>query len=74
MSVLRQRLRQSGGTHSEQGTQGQILHELEYVFGVLKRLWSLSKVRYLGLAKNATRAFAAVALANIFMSHKRLMA
>ena len=47
---------------------------VEHVFGVVKRLWGFNKVRYRGLAKNATRAFTALALANIFMSRKRLMA
>jgi hypothetical protein len=32
-----------------------------------------SKVRYRGLAKNATRAFTALALANIYLSRSRLM-
>ena len=31
------------------------------------------KVRYRGLAKNATRAFTALALANIFLARKTLM-
>jgi transposase, IS5 family len=47
---------------------------VEHVFGVVKRLWGFSKARYRGLAKNATRAFTALALANIFMSRARLMA
>ena len=45
-----------------------------HVFGVVKRLWGFAKVRYRGLARNATRAFTALALANIFMSRRRLMA
>jgi len=32
-----------------------------------------NKVRYRGLAKNATRAFTALALANIFLARKTLM-
>ena len=38
------------------------------------RLWGFGKVRYRGLAKNATRAFTALALANIYLSRSRLMA
>ncbi len=40
----------------------------------IKRLWSFTKVRYRGLAKNAGRAFTALALANIYLSRNRLMA
>ena len=32
------------------------------------------KVRYKGLAKNATRAFVALGLANIYLARKRLVA
>ena len=46
----------------------------EHVFGVIKRLWGFGKVRYRGLTKNATRAFTALALANIYLSRSRLMA
>jgi IS5 family transposase len=45
-----------------------------HVFGAVKRLWGFGKVRYRGLAKNATRAFTALALANIYLSRQRLMA
>ena len=45
---------------------------VEHVFGVVKRLWGFSKVRYRGLAKNATRAFVALGLANIYLARKRL--
>lgn len=47
---------------------------VEHVFGVVKRLWGFAKVRYRGLQKNATRAFTALALANIFLARKTLMA
>ena len=47
---------------------------LEHVFGLVKRLWGFGKVRYRGLAKNATRAFTALALANIFLARKTLTA
>ena len=45
---------------------------VEHVFAVVKRLWKFDKVRYRGLAKNATRAFVATALANIFLARGRL--
>ena len=47
---------------------------VEHVFAVVKRLWGFTKVRYRGLQKNATRAFTALALANIYMCRNRLMA
>ena len=39
---------------------------------VVKRLWGFNKVRYRGLAKNATRSFVALALANIFLARRTL--
>jgi IS5 family transposase len=54
--------------------KSKIRARVEHVFGVVKRLWGYSKVRYRGLAKNATRAFTALALANIFLSRRHLMA
>ena len=39
---------------------------------VVKRLWGFSKVRYRGLAKNATRSFVALGLANIYLARRRL--
>lgn len=47
---------------------------VEHEFGVVKRLWGFTKVRYRGLAKNATRSFVALSLANIYLSRRRLMA
>jgi len=47
---------------------------VEHVFAVVKRLWGFTKVRYRGLHKNATRAFTALALANIYMCRHRLQA
>jgi IS5 family transposase len=39
--------------------------KVEHPFLVLKRLWGFAKVRYRGLAKNANRAFALLALINL---------
>ena len=39
--------------------------KIEHPFLMLKRLWGFAKVRYRGLAKNANRAFAMLALANL---------
>jgi IS5 family transposase len=41
---------------------------VEHVLGVVKRLWGFDKVRYRGLAKNATRAFVTLTMANIFLA------
>jgi transposase, IS5 family len=45
---------------------------VEHVFAVVKRLWGFSKVRYRGLAKNATRSFVALGLANIYLARRHL--
>lgn len=38
------------------------------------RLWGFAKMRDRGLAKNATRAFLALGLANIYLARARLAA
>jgi IS5 family transposase len=38
---------------------------VEHVFRPLKTLWGFAKARYRGLAKNANRAFAMLALINL---------
>jgi len=54
--------------------KSRVRSRVEHVFAVLKRLWGFAKVRYRGLAKNATRAFVATGLANIYLARQRLMA
>lgn len=54
--------------------KSKIRARVEHVFAVVKRLWGFAKVRYRGLAKNATRAFTALALANIYLSRQPLLA
>lgn len=54
--------------------KSRIRARVEPVFGVVKRLWGFGKVRYRGLQKNATRAFTALALANIYLGRKSLLA
>jgi IS5 family transposase len=53
--------------------KSRIRARVEHVFGVVKRLWGFGKVRYRGLAKNATRAFTALALANIYLGRRQLL-
>ena len=52
--------------------KSQVRARVEHVFGVVKRLWGFDKVRYRGLAKNATRSFIALGLANIYLARGTL--
>jgi IS5 family transposase len=54
--------------------KSRVRSRVEHVFGVVKKLWGFTKVRYRGLAKNGTRAFVVTALANLFLARKRLLA
>lgn len=45
----------------------------EHAFRVVKQQWGFAKVRYRGIAKNAVRAMASFALANLYMLRKKLM-
>jgi len=47
---------------------------VEHVFAVVKRLWGFGKVRYRGLSKNATRAFVATGLANLYLARRHRVA
>ena len=73
-----QRSRRNGvvdeGIRSKNRNKSKIRARVEHVFGVVKKLWGFTKVRYRGLEKNATRAFTALALANIYLGRQRLMA
>ncbi len=53
--------------------KSRVRSRVEHVFAVVKRLWGFDKVRYRGLAKNATRAFVATGLANIYLARQRLV-
>jgi len=61
-------------TRSKNRNKSRIRARVEHVFGVVKQLWGFGKVRYRGLQKNATRAFTALALANIYLNRQTLMA
>ena len=54
--------------------KSRVRSKVEHVFGVVKKLWGFSKVRYRGLAKNATRAFVTLAMANLYLARKALFA
>jgi IS5 family transposase len=69
MDCTNQRVRITGGpkrlvNRAESGVRARV----EHVFAVVKRLWGIDKVRYRGLAKNATRSFVALGLADIFLA------
>ncbi|MBC3911154.1 IS5 family transposase [Undibacterium umbellatum] len=72
-----QRIRKSGEIDEvERGknrNKSKIRARVEHVFAVDKRLWGFNKVRYRGFAKNAARAFTALALANIYLSRRHLL-
>ena len=53
-------------------TRSRTRARVEHAFHVVKRLWGFTKVRYRGLAKNTVRAYAACALANLYLVRHRL--
>lgn len=73
-----QRVRKGGeideAERSKNRNKSKVRARVEHVFAVVKRLWGFAKVRYRGLAKNATRSFVALGLANIYLARRRLMA
>lgn len=54
-------------------TKSKVRAKVEHPFGVIKRIFGFTKVRYRGLEKNANRLFVACSLANIFMLRRRLL-
>lgn len=76
--LTNQRVRKVNGVPDEtqrrkNREKSKVRSRVEHVFAVIKRQWGFSKVRYRGLQKNATRAFTALALANIYMSRGLLL-
>jgi len=74
-----ERTRRRGGEvdeskRSKNRNKSRIRARVEHVFAVVKRLWGFAKVRYRGLAKNAGRAFTALALANLYLARGHLLA
>ena len=60
-------------TDAHNAARSKIRARCEHGVHVVKQLWSFTKVRYRGLAKNTVRAFAAFALANLYLVRKRLV-
>jgi len=54
-------------------TKSQVRAKVEHAIGVIKRVFGFQKVRYRGLAKNLHRLEVTAALANIFLSKRRLL-
>lgn len=73
-----QRVRKGGRIDQAQRARNRnksrVRARVEHVFAVVKWLWGFTKVRYRGLAKNATRSFVALGPANIDLARRRLMA
>ena len=78
LDFTNQRTRKAGGEVDEvkkakNRNKSKIRARVEHVFAVVKRLWGFDKVRYRGLAKNATRAFVTLAMANIYLARRPLL-
>ncbi|MHB1960139.1 MAG: IS5 family transposase [Acidobacteriaceae bacterium] len=54
-------------------TKARVRSKVEHVFRVMKRQFGFDRVRYRGLAKNANRMFACLALVNLYITRKRLV-
>jgi len=54
-------------------TKSRVRSRVEHVFHVLKRIFGFEKVRYRGIAKNANRLVVNFALANLYLSRRRLL-
>jgi IS5 family transposase len=54
-------------------SKSRVRAKVEHVFGVIKRIFGFTKVRYRGLAKNAHRLFVTAALANLYMARRYLL-
>jgi IS5 family transposase len=57
---------------SKNRNKSKVRARVEHVFAVAKRLWGFTKVRYRGLAKNATRSFVTLGRANIYLARAHL--
>ena len=53
--------------------KSRIRAKVEHQFGIIKRLFGFSKVRYRGLGKNAHRLFVACALSNLVIAKRTLL-
>ena len=58
---------------SKNRTKSRVRAKVEHPFGIIKRQFGFTKVRYRGLAKNAHRLFVACALSNLVMARRALL-
>lgn len=58
---------------SKNRTKSRVRAKVEHQFGIIKRQFGFTKVRYRGLAKNAHRLFVACALSNLVMAKRDLL-
>ena len=58
---------------SRNRTKSRVRAKVEHPFGIIKRQFGFTKVRYRGLAKNAHRLFVACALSNLVMAKRALL-
>ena len=54
-------------------TKSKVRAKVEHAFGIIKRVFGFTKVRYRGLDKNAHCLFVTCALANLFMARRHLL-
>jgi IS5 family transposase len=54
-------------------TKSKVRAKVEHCFGVMKRVFGFTKVRYRGLEKNGHRLFVTCALVNLFIVRRRLL-
>jgi len=52
-------------------TKSRVRAKVEHVFGIIKRIFGFTKVRYRGLAKNTHALFVLCALTNLYLVRKR---
>ena len=66
--------RLGGGQKRRNRKRSSIRSRVEHVFRVLKRQFGYAQGRYRGLAKNAAQVFTLIALTNLYLKRRQLMA
>ena len=64
----------SDSEHEWNREQSKVRARVEHIFQIIKQLWGHRKVRYRGLAKNEAHYFSLLALANLYLKRKQLLA
>lgn len=62
----------SDADRSRNRTKSKVRAKVEHVFGIMKRVFGFTKVRYRGLAKNAHALFVLSALTNLYLARRKL--